>query len=475
MSERLRDKTRKGFFWSTLERISTQGIQFIFGIILARILSPTDYGIIAMPIIFLNLAQVFIDSGFSNALIRKKDLRENDLTTAFLFNVIVGAFCYTILFICSPLIASFYNTPILKQILRITALTILFSPLCAVQQAIVTIKLNFKVQAKITGLAALISGIIGVIMAYSGYGVWSLVLQQVMASLIRVILMWMLVKWKPKGFWSKNSFKYLWDFGSKMMVSSLINTIYQNIYPLIIGKYYVMGELGFFTRAQQFSQLPSSNFTGIIKRVTYPVLSSLQDDNEELIRKFRKTLRAAVFIIFPVMFGLFAVSDPLIKVVLTEKWMPVVPLLRILCVAMVWYPIDALNLNLLMIKGRSDLFLRLEIIKKIFGVIVLFLCIGFGIEVLCISLVIYSIFEIITDTYYSGKYFNIGLKKQMIDIIPSLLISMLMVIIVMYVNTFISNSIFKLITDCLIGPLIYLGTCRILKMRELSELKIFLR
>ena len=475
MSQELRKNTRKGFFWSTIERFSTQGIQFVFGIILARILSPNDYGIIAMPVVFLNLAQVSVDSGFSNALIRKKNLSENDLSTAFYFNIVVGIFCYIVLFLCSPLIASFYSTPILAKLLRITALTVFLNSLCTVHQAIVTIELNFKIQAKISFFSALISGIIGVIMAFYDYGVWSLVVQQVLSGFLRAIMMWSFIKWIPILKWSHESFVYLWGFGSKMMLSSLINTLYQNIYPLIIGRFYSAGQLGYYTRACQFSQLPSSNFTGIIKRVTYPVLSSLQNDDSELSAKFRKTLRATVFIICPIMFGLFAVSDHLITVVLTEKWIPVSPLLKILCIAMVWYPIDALNLNLLMIKGRSDLFLKLEIIKKIFGFAILYFGIKYGFVVLCSTAVLYSLFEIVTDTYYTGKYFDIGLKKQIKDIAPSFAVSVLMAMTIMLVNLFIENSLLALIIDIIIGPIIYISSCKVLKVKEMMELKQFLK
>lgn len=474
MSNDLRNKTKKGLLWSTIERFSTQGIQFLFGIILARILSPDDYGIIAMPIVFLNLAQVFIDSGFSNALIRKRDLSEKDLSTAFYFNVAVGLVFYVILFCCSQYISSFYNTPILSGILKVTALTVLFNPLCAVHQALVTINLNFRIQAKISCTAAIVSGIVGVIMAYSGFGVWSLVVQQVSSSLLRTVMMWFFIKWVPQKIWSNDSFRYLWGFGSKMMLSSLINSLYQNIYPLIIGKYYTSGQLGYYTRAQQFSQLPSSNFTGIIKRVTYPVLSTVQDNDKELGMLFRRTLRVTFFVICPIMLCLFAVSDPLINVLLTEKWMPVSPLLKILCIAMVWYPLDALNLNLLMIKGRSDLFLKLEIIKKIFGFSILVIGVKYGFIALCSTAVVYSVFEILTDTYYTGKYFDLGLKKQISDIIPSFILSVIMAVSVMVINLFIRHSVLALIIDVIIGPMVYLLLSKFLGLRELEELKTFI-
>ena len=238
MADNLKQKTQKGLLWSFVERFATQGVQFLFGIILARLLSPEDYGIIAMPLVFLAIAQCFIDSGFSGALIRKPDLTEDDLSTAFYFNIGVGVVCYILLFLTSPLIADFYHTPILANLLKVTALATLFNPLCAVQQAILTRKIDFRTQAIVSLSGAIISGIIGLGMAYNGFGVWSLVCQQVGGYVIRTILLWIKVKWKPKKIWSKESFKYLWGFGSKMLGSGLLDTTYNNIYPIVIGKFF---------------------------------------------------------------------------------------------------------------------------------------------------------------------------------------------------------------------------------------------
>lgn len=238
MSDNLKTKTRKGLVWSVIERFATQGVQFLFGIILARLLSPEDYGTIAMPLVFLAIAQCFIDSGFSTALIRKPELTEEDLSTAFYFNIGVGVVCYLALFLTSPLIADFYNTPILSDLLKVTALATLFNPLCAVQQALLTRKIDFKTQAVVSLSGAIVSGIVGLTMAYSGFGVWSLVCQQVGGYIIRTILLWGFSKWKPKRVWSWESFHYLWGFGSKLLGSGLLDTIYKNIYPIVIGKFF---------------------------------------------------------------------------------------------------------------------------------------------------------------------------------------------------------------------------------------------
>lgn len=434
--EQLKNKTRKGIFWSAVEKISTQGMQFLFSIILARLLTPEDYGIIAMPMVFLVLAQVFIDSGFSNALIRKPDLTEKDLSTAFYFNVIVGVFCYAVLFISSPYIASFYDTAILEDILKVTALTTLFTPLCAVQQALLTIKIDFKTQAKISLSSQLCTGIVGVAMAYHGFGVWALAISQAAASFLRTILLWYFSHWRPKEKWSRDSFRYLWGFGSKLLGAGILDCLYQNMYTLIIGKVYPKASLGFYTRAQNFAHLPTSSLYSIIKRVSFPVLSSLQNDDEQLMLAFKKIYRQTVFVIFPILMGIAGSASPLFSFLLTDKWLPAVPYFQILCFAMMWLPVDALNLNLLTIHGRSDLFLKLEIIKKIIGVIILLLTVKLGVLVLCIGYCLYCLIEIFTDTYYTGRLFMYGLIKQIKDIAPVLVLSFV-IFMIGFINSYI--------------------------------------
>lgn len=467
--ESLRKKTKNGLIWSTVERFSTQGVQFVFSIILARLLSPSDYGIVAMPMIFLCIAQVFIDSGFANALIRKPDLTEKDLSTAFYFNIIIGLFCYILLFTTSPLIADFYDTPILSSVLKATALSTLFNPLCSVQQALLTIKMNFRLQARISLTSAIVGGVLGITFAYQGYGVWALVISQVVGAFLRVILLWIFGKWYPTTGWSRKSFDYLWGFGNKLLLSGLINTVYQNIYPLIIGKYFTSAQLGYYTRAHQFAHLPSSNYTGIIRRVTFPALSSIQNDDEKLQTTFYKILRVTFYLICPLMFILFGISDHLIIVLLSDKWLPVSTMLKILSMAMVWYPIDALNLNLLTVKGRSDLFLKLEMIKKMFAFALVLCSIKYGIIALCVTLVIYGFFEIITDTYYTGKFYNLGFIKQMRTLFPSLILSCIMLLAIYMVNYFIMNHYLALSLGLFVGAVVYIGLSYLLNLKELKD------
>ena len=472
--ESLKQKTTKGLFWSSVERFSNQGVSFIFSIVLARILAPRDFGIVAMIGIFFAVAQSFVDSGFSNALVRKTDRREEDLSTCFYFNIGVGIIAYIVLFLIAPLVANFYNQPILSPIIRITGLGVVLNSLCVVQQALFTIRIDFKSQAKVTLSATIISGIVGVVLAYLEYGVWALVWQGVVMSLVRMGLLWLMSKWRPKTGFSKDSFHYLFGYGSKLLASGLLDTIYNNIYPIVIGKFYSPAQLGNYSRALSFAQLPSSNITGILQRVTFPVLSTIQDDIPRLQTNYRRLLKLSAFIVFPLMMGLAAMAFPLIRVVLTPKWEGCSLYLQIICFALMWYPIHAINLNLLQVKGRSDLFLRLEIIKKIVGVCIMCITIPLGITAMCIGMVASSLISLFINTFYTGKLIDLGYLKQMCDLLPIFINSLLMGGVVFITIQFIMNDVFKLMVGGIIGGLYYLLSSYIFTRDEVVELKILL-
>lgn len=470
MSERsLKSQTKQGLAWSIIERFTTQGVQFLFGIILARLLSPDDYGIIAMPLVFLAIAQCFIDSGFSTALVRKPDLKEEDLSTAFYFNIMVGIVCYGILFFTSPMIADFYNTPILSDLLKVTALATLFNPLSAVQQTILTRKIDFRPQAIISLIGAIISGIIGLTMAYLGYGVWSLVFQQVAGYAFRTILLWAMCKWRPKMLWSWDSLHYLWGFGSKMLASGLLDTVYSNIYPIVIGKFFTAKDLGNYTRAQNFSTLPSSNITGVLQRVTFPVLSRLQNEDERLSTNYRKILRLSALLIFPLMMMMSAIAEPLVRILLTDKWEGCIILLQILCFTHMWYPIHAINLNLLQVKGRSDLFFRLEIIKKVVATVVMCITIPNGLIWMVSGGVVTSMCSLIINTYYTGKLINVGYFIQMKDLLPIFTLSFAMWGLIHGLNLIIHDLYIQVIIDAIFGALFFFVAARAFLRQEWSD------
>lgn len=470
----LKDKTVKGVIWSSVERFSVQGVHFLVMVVIARILTPRDFGLVGMLAIFMAVSQSLIDSGFSQALIRKQHRTETDNSTVFYFNIVASAFIYAILFLISPWVAEFYNEPQLVSLMRVMCLLVIINSLVVVQRAIYTATLNFKIQAKATFSSAVISGLVGVGMAVADLGVWALVGQQLCAAIVNVILLWWYSSWRPKLIYSWKSFRELFAFGSNLLLSGLLETIYNNIYQIVIGKIYSAANLGFFSQAKHISSLPSSNINGIIVRVTYPVLSTIQDDDERLSVNYRKLLRTSAFIVFPLMCGLAGMSRPLVNILLGSKWNFTATLLIPICMAMMWYPIHAINLNLLKVKGRSDLFLKLEIIKKILGVSMLIATVPLGLIVMCYSTIVNSLISLIINTYYTGKLINVGFVQQMRDLSLTLLLSLSMFAVVYGSTLFFNNHYLQLTAGLIIGVIYFTIVCFILKPQEILFVKSIL-
>ena len=471
MAETLKGKTVKGVAWSALERFSVQGVSFVVMIIMARMLSPNEYGLVGMLTVFLAISQSLVDSGFSQALMRKMDRTETDNSTAFYFNVVVGIFMYALLCLCAPMIANFYDEPLLTDITRVIGLSVVINSLVVVQRALFTSDLDFRTQAKASLLAAIVSGAIGIGMAASGFGVWSIVWYQLSNLGVNASMLWLLSEWRPKLRYSWASFREMFGFGSKLMVSGLINTIYTNIYLIVIGKIFRASDLGYYTRAHQFAEFPSSNLNGIVQRVTYPVLCSIQNDDERLADVYRRFLKLSAFIIFPLMTGLAATSEPLILMLLNKQWAFTVTLLQIICFSMMWYPIHSINLNLLQVKGRSDLFLKLEIYKKILGVSVMCVTIPLGLVAMCIGMVFNSIVALTINTYYTGRLIDVGFIKQMRDLAPTLLLSISMsAVVYVCVELMPFANIVRLLIGVTVGVIYYLSIAKIFRFKELTEL-----
>lgn len=475
MDNNLKQKTKTGLYWSFFNQFSFYGVQFFIGIVLARLLSPADYGTIAMPAVFLAVAQCLVDSGFGTALVRKEKVSEEDLSTAFIFSLIVGAACYLLLFFSSSWIAEFYNTPILEELLKFSALATLFGPIASVQQVQLTRKIDFKAPAIISLICQFFTGGVGIIMAFSGYGVWSLVIPGVGASVLRIILLYYFVRWLPHTGWSRESFRYLWGFGNKLLASALLDTIYNNIYPIIIGKFYSARDLGLYTRAQAYALLPSQNVTSVIQRVTFPVLSKMQNEDEVLAINYRRMLRATAFVVFPIMLILSALASPFILVLVTEKWSACIVLLQIVCFSLMWYPIHAINLNLLQVKGRSDLFLRLEIIKKIIGVSIMVITVPHGLVAMCCGNVVSSILCLVVNTHYTGKMINIGFFKQMKDLSHILALSLCVFFALTFFCQVVTNIYAQLFLGGLLGIAIYVGISILFHFSELEDIKYMLK
>lgn len=419
----LKEKTLSGVKWSAIGRFSTQGIGFVIGLILARLLSPSDYGVTGMVAIFFAIAQTFIDSGFGSALIRKQDCTDVDYSTAFYFNAVVGLVFCLLLSLAAPFIAEFFNTPILEDIVVVMSINMFISSLSIVQTARLTAAVDFKSQAIISLVTTTLSGIVGIAMAYNDFGVWSLVWQGVFANLLRTMLLLFATKWYPKWRFSKESFKYLFNFGSKILISSLLHTIYCNLTTLIIGKYYTAKDLGYYSRGESMANLPSTNITAILQSVTYPILSKIQDDDKRLIQVYRKYIAVTSLAIFFGMFLLAALAKPLILTLLTEKWLQSVIFLQVFCFALMFDHLCQLNLNILYVKGRSDLVLRLEVIKKTISISMLVAAIPFGVLAICLSRAIYTQIAVVINTYYTGKLFGLGYFAQVRDFIKYFIFS----------------------------------------------------
>ncbi len=469
MPESLKKKTVKGVAWTTLDKAINLGFGFVVGVILARLLDPSDYGLLAMIVVFNAIAMAFLDSGFGNALVRKPNLTEDDNTTAFFFNVIAGVVLFGIIWLIAPLVAKFYDKPILSSLLRAEGTLIIVTSFKIVQHTQLSRALNFKAKMIVRVVSSVLGGIIAIVAAYRGMGVWSLVIMHISAATISLFLLWIVSPWRPRGKWSKASFHYLWGYGSKLLASNLLNTIYGNIYPIVIGKFYSAADLGQYTRAKQYAHMPGGTLTSVLQQVTFPVLSQIQEDTERLADSYRRMLRFTVFIVFPVMIGMAALAYPFVVALVTEKWAQCVPYLRIICFASMWYPVHAINLNLLQVKGRSDLFLRLEIVKKVLITVVIFVSVPFGIMGICYGAIFTSLACLAINTYYTGKLIHVGFLRQMMDMAPTLLNSLAMGAMVYFLTMMVEGNVLKLVVGTAAGVASYLAVAWLFRLPELKE------
>ncbi len=447
--------------WTTIERFSTQIVQFILSIIIARILLPADYGLIGMLSIFYAISVIFINSGFSQALIQKKDKSQEDYNTIFFFNVGSATFLYLILYFGAPFIASFYHQPKLIAITRVNSIILIINSLTAVQSAILVIRLKFDAIAKVSIISVILSGIVGVVLAYLGFGVWALVWQGIASASINSIYLFAMCRWIPTFSFSTLSFRTLFSFGYKVTLSSLINAVYNNISSLIIGKVFNATDLGYFSRAEGFSNLPANTVTQVVTKVNYPILAKLQDDNQKLTSTYSALLRAPVFILYPILFGIATLAAPIIVVLVGDRWLPSASLLPILCLTGLWSPLTHINLNLLYVKGRTDLVLKLELIKKPIAFALLFIAIPFGIQAICASIALYSFVAFTFNCYYTGKILNYGFWKQLKEILPFFGYSALMSLAVWAVTLPFSNDFVKLAVGIPTGIVTYYAIARV--------------
>jgi teichuronic acid exporter len=467
-----KQKTINGFTWSFLDQFVSLGVSFVVGIILARLLGPKEFGLIGMLTIFIAISQAFVDSGFKLALIRKQDCTRDDYSTVFIFNLGMSLVLFASLFLLSGTISVFFKEPQLKPLLQVSALILIVDALSIVHRTILTKKIDFKLLTKTSVIASLGSAIIALLLAYKGFGVWSLVANQLSKQLISAVLLWCWVKWKPVLIFSKSSFIEMFSFGSKLLVSGLIDTIYRHVYYLIIGRFFSAQELGFFTRAELFKNLPSMNLNTVITQVTYPVLSAMQHDKERMTENFRNLIRATVLITSVLMLGMSATAEPLIIGLIGEQWRPSVIYLQLLSIVGMSYPLHALNLNVLQVMGRSDLFLRLEIIKKIMAVPVILIAITMGVQAMIYGMMIISVLGYFINSFYTGKLIGYTALMQLKDIMPSLILAFSMALIVYGLGEIlVLPAILKLIVMIITGLLYVIVISELFRLKDYQLVK----
>ena len=457
-------------FWRFAERCGAQGVAFVVQIVLARLLAPEVYGTIALVTVFITILQVFVDSGLGNALIQKKNADDIDFSTVFYFNMMICLALYLLMFFTAPFIASFYDDVELTPVVRVLSLTLVISGVKNVQQAYVSRTMQFKRFFYATLGGTIGAAFIGILMAYKGYGVWSLVAQQIFNATVDTCVLWITVKWRPKFVFSFERLKGLFGFGWKLLISALIDTVYTNIRQLIIGKLYTSSDLAQYNRGRQFPYLFVTNINTSIDSVLLPTMSAEQDDKERVKAMTRRAIKTSTYVMAPLMMGLAFVGTPLVRLLLTEKWLPCVFFMRIFCITFMFYPIHTANLNAIKAMGRSDMFLRLEVIKKIVGLAALFSTIWISVEAMAYSLLVTSALSQIINAAPNKRLLNYGYLEQLKDILPSILLAIVMGACVYTVSFLGFRDIFTLIIQVVIGAIIYLLGSKILRLDSFEYL-----
>ncbi len=469
--ESLKKKTVRGTFWSAVDNVANQGVTFLVGLVLARLLTPHEYGLIGYIMILVAVFNSIVDSGFSNALIRKKDAEETDYSTAFIFNLAVSLVLMAAMVLVAGPFSLFFKEPQLVPLVRVMSVIVVINALALIQRTRLVKSVDFKTQTKASLISSVSSGAVGLAMAFGGLGVWSLVGQQISRQFINTVCLWILNRWKPTWKFSWSSFRELFGFGWKLLVSGLIDTVWKEIYQLVIGKFYSTSTLGQYTRGKQFSDIFSSNMTSIVQRVSYPVLSSIQDERERMKEGYRKIIRTTMLASFVLLFGLSAVAESLLTVLIGPQWLEAAHYLQIICFAASLYPLHAINLNMLQVQGRSDLFLKLEIVKKIIAVGPLLLGIFIGIDWMLWGSLATSIIAYFLNARYSGTLIGYPIRAQIKDILPSFGVAAVMAACVWPLALLDLRPIWMLLVQLCAGATVTIGLCEALRLPEYAEIK----
>ena len=471
MSDSLKDKTVKGVGWSAIDNVAQMGVSFLVSIVLARLLSPDDYGLLGLITIVTAVCTTLVNGGFTTALIRKKDITEDDYNTAFIVNLALSLLLYAIVYASSPFIADFFNRGELVSLTRVASLGLIAGALSLVPQTRLTKRIDFKAQTKITLIASVTSGVLGIAMALLGFGVWSLVAQTLSNQVLRTILLWAIDRWTPKFRFSKASFQELFGFGWKMMLSGLLDTVWKELYQVVVGKFYSPATLGQYTRGNQFAQLFSSNLTNVVQRVTYPVLSNIQDDKERMVSAYRRIIKTTMFITAVGMLFLGAISEPLLYCLIGPKWHEAATYLPLICISSSLYPLHAINLNMLQVQGRSDLFLGLEIIKKIIALGPLFIGAFVGIMPMLYTNLLIGVISYFLNSYYTGKFMDYSSWMQIKDVAPSYGIATLVAVSIYFLKYLPISNWIILPIQIVLGFFILIAVCQQIRMGEFIEIK----
>lgn len=467
----LKEKTISGVGWSAADTFLSQGVGFIVGIILARLLTPEEYGLIGIVAIFTTVMLSVVDSGFSNALIRKQDVSEEDYTTLFIFNLVVSVAMFVILFLGAPWIAVFFERPQLVALVRVMGLILIIQALSIVQNTILTRRIDFKTKTKATIISAISSGVIGISMAFAGFGVWSLVGQQLSRQIIYTGLLWLFNRWWPKLKFSMDSIRYMWGFGWKLLVSGLLNNVWKEIYQVIVGKFYSPATLGQYTRSKQYAGLFSSNLTTIVQRVSFPVLSQVQNDPERMVSAYRKVIKTTMLITAVSLVSMGAVADPLIYCLIGPQWHLAATYLPLICLSMSLYPLHAINLNMLEIQGRTDIYLYLEIIKKVLSLFPICLGIFVGIYWMLIGTIITGIISFFLNSFYTGKKLGYTSFMQLKDVAPSYLMAFTIAVCVYFFKYLPISNWVVLPIQMIVGATVFYFISERIQLEEYMEVK----
>lgn len=458
------------FIWRFAERCGAQVVTLIVSIVLARILAPEDYGQIALITVFTTIMQVFVDSGLGTALIQKKDADDLDFSSVFYFNFVVCLILYAVMFVSAPLIAGFYNDGSLTPIIRVISLTIVISGVKGIQQSYVSRNMLFKRFFYATLGGTIFSAFLGIALAYAGFGVWAIVAQQLSNTTIDTLILWLTVKWRPKKMFSWNRLKGLLSYGWKLLLSALLDTGYNNIRSLVIGKMYSSADLAYYDQGKKFPNVIVTNINTSIDSVLLPTMSNAQDNPEHVKSMTRRSIKTSTYIMAPMMMGLAFCAEPIVRLVLTDKWLPCVPFLRIFCITYMFYPIHTANLNAIKAMGRSDYFLKLEIAKKVVGMILLLSTMWFGVMAMAYSLLVSSMTSMIINSWPNKELLGYSLKEQIADILPGILIAVIMGVVISFVQLLGLSSAGTLLIQIPLGAVIYLGASYVLKIESLEYL-----